>query len=74
VRRLFSAGHVNPTLGTLAEVAAALGMRVVLEPLEAGERRNVTEPLVEGSTGNARALARYLDGIRSGRDHELATA
>jgi ribosome-binding protein aMBF1 (putative translation factor) len=34
VRRLFSAGHVNPTLGTLAEVAAALGMRVVLEPLD----------------------------------------
>jgi hypothetical protein len=34
VRRLFSAGHVHPTLGTLAEVAAALGMRVVLEPLE----------------------------------------
>jgi DNA-binding phage protein len=31
VRRLFSTGHVNPTLGTLAEVAAALGMRVVLE-------------------------------------------
>ncbi len=28
VRRLFSAGHVNPTLGTLAEVAAALGMRI----------------------------------------------
>jgi hypothetical protein len=25
-----------PTLGTLAEVAAALGMRVVLEPLEDG--------------------------------------
>ena len=33
VRRLFSSSHVNPTLGTLAEVAAALGMRVVLEPL-----------------------------------------
>jgi hypothetical protein len=31
VRRLFSAGHVNPILGTLAEVAAALGMRVVPE-------------------------------------------
>jgi transcriptional regulator with XRE-family HTH domain len=38
VRRLFSAGHVNPTLGTLAEVAAALGMRVVVEPLEDGDR------------------------------------
>ena len=42
VRRLFSAGHVNPTLGTLAEVAAALGMRVVLEPLEDGDRKRNT--------------------------------
>ena len=42
VRRLFSAGHVNPTLGTLAEVAAALGMRVVLEPLEADDRERIT--------------------------------
>ena len=31
VRRLFSAGHVNPTLGTLTEVAAALGMHGVLD-------------------------------------------
>src|SRR5437879_3168894 len=38
MRRLFSAGHINPTLGTLAEVAAALGMRVTLEPLAATER------------------------------------
>src|ERR1700678_71641 len=30
VRRLFSSDHANPTLGTLAELAAALGMRVVL--------------------------------------------
>ena len=40
VRRLFSAGHVNPTLGTLAEVAAALGMRIILEPLDATPSRS----------------------------------
>jgi ribosome-binding protein aMBF1 (putative translation factor) len=32
IRRLFAAERPNTTLGTLAEVAAALGMRVTLEP------------------------------------------
>lgn len=32
IRRLFTAGHVNPTLGTVAEVAAALGFEVVVRP------------------------------------------
>src|SRR5215469_12363694 len=58
VRRLFSAGHVNPTLGTLAEVAAALGMRVVLEPLGDGDRKHITWPLLEGSTDDPHVLAR----------------
>jgi len=31
IRRLFGSGRVNPTLGTLAEVAAALGLRITLE-------------------------------------------
>jgi len=30
IRRLFGSGHSNPTLGTLAEVASALGMQVTL--------------------------------------------
>ena len=34
----------NPTLGTLAEVAAALGMRVALEPLLPAERQAVNTP------------------------------
>jgi DNA-binding phage protein len=74
VRRLFSAGHVNPTLGTLAEVAAALGMRVVLEPLEAGDRKRITEPLLEGSTDDPQVLARRLDAMRRKPDAESATA
>lgn len=32
IRRLFTAGASNPTLGTIATVAAALGLRVVVEP------------------------------------------
>src|SRR5713101_3922805 len=74
IRRLFSAGHVNPTLGTLAEVAAALGMRVVLEPLEADDRKRITGPLLAGSTDDPHVLARHLDALRRERDPESATA
>ena len=72
VRRLFSAGHVNPTLGTLAEVAAALGMRVVLEPLDAEDRKQITGPLLEGSTNDPRILARRLEAMRRPPDAESA--
>jgi transcriptional regulator with XRE-family HTH domain len=74
VRRLFSAGHVNPTLGTLAEVAAALGMRLILEPLEAAEQREITEPLRRGSAGDPLALARHLDALCGQPDGKAATA
>jgi DNA-binding phage protein len=33
VRRLFSAARSNPTLGTIAEMAAALGLRLRVEPI-----------------------------------------
>ena len=60
VRRLLSAGQRNPTIGTLAEVAAALGMRVTLEPLPAEERASVTAPLRTGMTEEPEKVA---DGI-----------
>ena len=63
VRRLFSAGHVNPTLGTLAEVAAALGMRIVLEPLDA-TRGNGSPSHFFMEHGDPRVLARRLEAIR----------
>jgi transcriptional regulator with XRE-family HTH domain len=74
VRRLFSAGHVNPTLGTLAEVAAALGMRVVLEPLDPDDRKRITGPLLEGSTDDPQVLARRMEAMRRAPDVESATA
>lgn len=74
VRRLFSAGHVNPTLGTLAEVAAALGMRITLEPLPAAERNSVTTPLLEGRAADTRALAKYLSKLRKTRSRSGAAA
>ena len=66
VRRLLSSSHVNPTLGTLAEVAAALGMRVVLEPLGASDREQITRTLLEGSTHDPQALAARTAELRNG--------
>jgi transcriptional regulator with XRE-family HTH domain len=66
VRRLFSSNHVNPTLGTLAEVAAALGMRVVLEPLDTSDREQITRALIDGSTDDSRALAARTAELRNG--------
>jgi transcriptional regulator with XRE-family HTH domain len=64
VRRLFSGGHMNPTLGTVAEVAAALGMRVTVERLPAAERKVVTEPLVKGRSTDTGKLAEHLTTMR----------
>ncbi|WP_327289504.1 hypothetical protein [Streptomyces sp. NBC_01198] len=51
---------MNPTLGTLAEVAAALGMRITLEPLPTAERESVTTSLLEGRAADTRTLAKLL--------------
>ncbi len=50
VRRLFNSSPVNPTLGTLAEVAAALGLKVALEPMDRAERETITKPMVDAAT------------------------
>lgn len=67
IRRLFATGHSNPTLGTLAEVASALGMKVTLTPLPAAERRKITAPLLEGRSADPKALAEHLVAARGGR-------
>jgi transcriptional regulator with XRE-family HTH domain len=66
IRRLFTSGHSNPTLGTLAEVASALGMQITLTPLPAAERRRVTQPLLQGRVADPKALAEHLVAVRSG--------
>jgi DNA-binding phage protein len=48
IRRLLSASMSNPTLGTLAEVAAALGLRISVEPLSDIDQEAVTIPLRTG--------------------------
>ena len=65
IRRLFASDKANPTLGTLAEVAAALGMRIAVEPLDDEERTQVTEPLLAGRTADPVRLARHLHEIRT---------
>jgi transcriptional regulator with XRE-family HTH domain len=65
VRRLFSSGSVNPTLGTLAEVAAAVGLRISVEPLPEHERDAVTETLRSGRA--TKAALRRISGLRKTR-------
>jgi len=53
IRRLFTAKHPNPTLATISEVAAAVGMRITVEPIsddspdnrtvQPGQRVSLTE-------------------------------
>ncbi|MBB5962037.1 helix-turn-helix domain-containing protein [Planomonospora venezuelensis] len=65
VRRLFSSGNANPTLGTLAVLAAALGLRISMEPLAEADRQAVTEPLRSGCT--AEQGIRRVAEMRGGR-------
>jgi DNA-binding phage protein len=58
VRRLFSTSGANPTLGTLAEVATALGLRIAVEPLPERERQKVTVPLHAAETSSNVGRAR----------------
>lgn len=67
IRRLLSSDNSNPTLGTLAEVAAALGLRIRVEPISEAERTQITQPLLEGQAADPRKLAQHLDEIRTPR-------
>lgn len=57
VRRLLSsASRSNPTLGTLSDLAAALGYRITLEQL-GKSAESVAKALQNGTTDDARELA-----------------
>lgn len=45
VRRLFTNAAANPTLGTLADLATALGLRVTLQPLPPDDAREAADVL-----------------------------
>ncbi|USQ81443.1 helix-turn-helix transcriptional regulator [Ornithinimicrobium faecis] len=65
IRRLLSSDNANPTLGTVAEVAAALGLRISVEPISDAERHEITTSLLEGHTADPRGLAEHLDTLRA---------
>ena len=44
LRRLLTSGHRNPTIATVGEIAATLGLRVALVPMTAEERADF-EPI-----------------------------
>lgn len=52
VRRLLNleSGPVNPTIGTLSDVAAVLGFEVKLVPMKPEVRHEVTDKLTSGTT------------------------
>ncbi|MCU1546621.1 MAG: family transcriptional regulator [Homoserinimonas sp.] len=63
LRRIFAPGsRPNPTIGTVAEMAAALGMRLTLEPLPEADFEVTTKSLLSGEVddGDVRALAGLL--------------
>jgi len=74
VRRLLASPNPNPTLGTLAELAAALGMKVMLQPLTSDERMLVTEPLLHGETADKKALIAHLERMRSRQERPAAAS
>jgi DNA-binding phage protein len=57
VRRLLSNGNSNPTFGTLAEVAAALGFAITVRPLSDDERAVITSPLRDGTAADLKQIA-----------------
>ena len=65
IRRLLSPGHRNPTIGTLAEVAATLGLKVALVPMTDDEREQVAEPLRSGMVKDPEKLARRVESARA---------
>jgi DNA-binding phage protein len=60
VRRLFSA-ESNPTLYTVSELAAALGLRLTLAPLEAPGGEVLTAALKSGEVGDLANLASAVE-------------
>lgn len=64
IRRLLSNKSSNPTLGTLAEVAAVLGFEVSLTPLTR-DQRAITVALRDGAPSDLEALRAQLTPARS---------
>jgi transcriptional regulator with XRE-family HTH domain len=73
LRRLFTSHNASPTLGTLAEVAGALGMRVTLTPMDEEEREEVTQSLLDGRSSDPARLAQRLAAMRHSSSSALVS-
>lgn len=65
IRRLLTLGQRNPTIGTVAEVAAALGLKIALVPMTDEEREQVSEPLRSGTAKDPEDLVRKFANARA---------
>jgi transcriptional regulator with XRE-family HTH domain len=66
VRRLLgAAAGSNPTIGTVAELAAALGYRLTLEPIPGRNAGYVSDALLTGRAANVRRL---VDGVEASHE------
>ncbi|MCU1470369.1 MAG: helix-turn-helix transcriptional regulator [Glaciihabitans sp.] len=66
IRRMLSNKSVNPTLGTLAEVAAVLGYSLSLTPFSAADDQFIKTPLQTGVSNDLDELAKRH------RSHQVA--
>jgi DNA-binding phage protein len=60
VRRLFTSKECNPTIGAISEIAAVLGMRIVLEPMRSTQSKIVASALETGGVKSPEKLVKAL--------------
>lgn len=65
IRRLFSTGAPNPTIGTLTDIATALGLRITVEPLPAADRRIVTGAVMASTSPSTPDIIRFVEARKS---------
>ena len=61
IRRLFSTGSPNPTIGTLTDIATALGLRITVEPLPSADRRIIADALTAIPTASTPDVIRLME-------------
>lgn len=64
VRRLFSSHNVNPTLGTVTEIATALGLQITVTPLSQEDSDQIADALRDTSDYELKTLADSLEMIK----------
>jgi DNA-binding phage protein len=77
IRRLFSSDSVSPTLTSITEVAAAVGMRIVAVPMDPQEQQRVLSVMSKALTGAQlvpRAAASRARATQRGVPQKIASS